>query len=61
MMPAAIFPLSHLAVHGITGFFLLGVLGCAFVIPVVAWRFFSVLFEKDAEEAGAEQPKKPAA
>lgn len=61
MPSAAMFPLSHLAVHGITGFFLIGALGCAVVIPVVAWRFLSVLFEQDAEEAGGEQPKNPAA
>jgi hypothetical protein len=28
----------------------IGALGCAITIPIVAFKFFSVLFEKDAEE-----------
>lgn len=43
-------PLSHLAVYGLTGVFLLGCVGAAITIPIVAFRFVSVLFEHDVEE-----------
>ncbi len=36
--------------HTLTVIFALGVAGCAVVIPVAAWKFFSVLLEKDARE-----------
>ncbi len=35
--------------------FILGVIGCCVTIPLAAWGYFSVLFQKDTdEERGAE-------
>ena len=34
-------------VHALTWGFAIGMAGCVVVIPVVAYRLFSVLFEKD--------------
>jgi hypothetical protein len=31
----------------ITYMFAVGVVGCAIMLPIVVWRFVSVLFEKD--------------
>jgi hypothetical protein len=31
----------------LTIFFVVGWIGCAITIPICAWKFFSVLFEKD--------------
>jgi uncharacterized membrane protein len=31
----------------LAGMFLIGMLGCLLVIPITAYRLFSVLFEKD--------------
>jgi hypothetical protein len=31
--------------------FLIGVTGCALAIPIIAWKFASVLFERNADEA----------
>jgi hypothetical protein len=36
--------------HILQGMFLVGVVGCGLTIPIVAFKFFSVLFEKDEEE-----------
>jgi hypothetical protein len=44
----------HILVKVLTVLFAIGVAGCAVTIPIVAWKFFSVLFEKDASENGAE-------
>jgi len=33
----------------LTGMFVIGVIGCVLVIPVVAFRLFSVLFEPDKQ------------
>ena len=30
--------------------FIAGCCGCAITIPICAWKYFSVLFEKDTEE-----------
>jgi hypothetical protein len=38
------------------GLFALGWIGCAITIPIVAFKFLSVLFEKDEEEQGAAMP-----
>ena len=34
--------------HAMTILFILGMVGCLLVIPITAFRLFSVLFEKDA-------------
>lgn len=36
--------------HAMTIFFVLGMVGCLAVIPITAFRLFSVLFEKDAAD-----------
>ncbi len=35
--------------------FYMGVAGCALTIPIVAYKFFSVLFEKDEDQPQAHQ------
>lgn len=32
------------------GLFILGVVGCLITIPMAAWGYFSVLFQKDTDE-----------
>jgi hypothetical protein len=51
----------HLAIYGISGLFLVGSIGAVVVIPMVAFRFFSVLFEHDTEEELANAQRKSAA
>ena len=34
----------------LTTLFVIGIAGCVFVIPVVAYKLFSALFEDDTEE-----------
>ena len=36
--------------HILSWMFLIGMVGCIFVIPVTAYRLFKVLFEKDLPE-----------
>ena len=36
--------------HAMTILFILGMVGCLAVIPITAFRLFSVLFEKDAPD-----------
>ncbi len=43
-------PTAHLLALILTVLFALGVAGCAIVIPLAAWKFFSVLLEKDTAE-----------
>jgi hypothetical protein len=40
----------ELLARGLTWTFLIGMVGCVVVIPVVALQLFSVLFEKDRPE-----------
>ncbi|MFB3813555.1 MAG: hypothetical protein ACE14L_05540 [Terriglobales bacterium] len=40
----------HTLAQIIIAVFVIGVAGCAIAIPVIAYRFISVLFEKDKEE-----------
>jgi hypothetical protein len=40
----------------LTALFALGVAGCLVTIPIVAWKFFSVLLEKDAPEHNDDAP-----
>lgn len=40
----------HLMARLLTVIFVIGVAGCAIVIPMAAWKFLSVLFEKDVDE-----------
>jgi hypothetical protein len=40
--------LVDLFAHTMTALFILGMIGCLVVIPITAYRLFSVLFEKDA-------------
>ena len=35
--------------HLLSWMFLIGVIGCVFVIPIVAYRLFAVIFEPDTE------------
>ena len=46
----------HILVKILTVLFAIGVAGCMVTIPIVAWKFFSVLLEKDEPENGAETP-----
>ena len=41
--------LVALFAHLLSWMFLIGGIGCIFVIPVVAYRLFSVIFEPDTE------------
>ena len=36
--------------HLLAGMFVIGMVGCLFVIPITAYRLFKVLFEKDSPE-----------
>ena len=38
------------AAYTLGAFFVVGGIGCVFAIPVIAFKMFSVLFEKDDEE-----------
>jgi hypothetical protein len=40
---------SKIFVHGLSIMFAVGVAGCLFVIPITAYRLFSVLFQRDRE------------
>jgi hypothetical protein len=40
---------SKIFVHGLSIMFVVGVAGCLFVIPITAYRLFSVLFQRDHE------------
>jgi hypothetical protein len=40
---------SNIFVHGLSVMFAVGVAGCLLVIPITAYRLFSVLFERDRE------------
>src|ERR1041384_1945608 len=52
----------HVMVMILEGLFIIGVVGCAVTIPLAAWGYFSVLFEKDsAEEVGTEAANHPGA
>ena len=46
----------HILVKVLTVLFAIGVAGCLVTIPIVAWKFFSVLLEKDEPENGGETP-----
>jgi hypothetical protein len=39
----------HITAHVLTIIFMVGVAGCAIAIPIIAWKFASVLFEKDLD------------
>ena len=43
-------PAHHILAWLATVLFALGVAGCLIVIPLSAWKFFSVLLEKDTPE-----------
>ena len=36
--------------QGLSGMFVLGIVGCLIVIPVTAFRLFGILFQKDRIE-----------
>ena len=38
-----------LLVYGLSAIFLVGLIGCLFVIPITAFRLFAILFEHDPE------------
>jgi hypothetical protein len=46
-------PGAHILAIVLTVVFVIGVAGCALVIPIAAIKFFAVLFEKDASEEPA--------
>ena len=49
----------HITVHVLSILFLIGAIGCAIAIPIIAWKFASVLFEKDSgEDETQDQPRK---
>jgi hypothetical protein len=41
--------LAEVLANSMTALFIAGAAGCALVIPVVAYRLFSVLFERDQQ------------
>ena len=41
-------PLLDMFVYGLSGIFLVGLIGCVFVIPITAIQLFSILFEHDS-------------
>ena len=43
-------PAAHVLAWILTVLFAAGVAGCALVIPLAAWKFFSVLLEKGTPE-----------
>jgi hypothetical protein len=49
----------HILSKTLTVLFAVGVAGCFITIPIVAWKFFSVLLEKDEPEHNAEVPVEP--
>jgi hypothetical protein len=54
--------LFHILARILTVLFGIGVAGCVVAIPIVAWKFFSVLLEKDEPEHVAEStPQIPTA
>src|SRR6185369_12848461 len=40
----------HTLVMILQGLFIVGAVGCCITIPLAAWGYFSVLFDKDTEE-----------
>ncbi len=40
---------AEILANTMTALFVLGAAGCSLVIPIVAYRLFAVLFEKDRE------------
>jgi len=47
--------LTEMSAHILMGLFAIGVAGCLITIPLCAYKFFSVLLEKDPDESnGAE-------
>jgi hypothetical protein len=46
----------HILAKVMTVLFALGVGGCLVTIPIVAWKFFSVLLEKDDSERNGDAP-----
>jgi hypothetical protein len=49
----------HILAKVMTVLFALGVGGCLVTIPIVAWKFFSVLLEKDDAERKGDTPVEP--
>jgi hypothetical protein len=47
----------HALARVMTVIFAIGVAGCMLTIPIVAWKFFSVLLEKDAEHPEEPRPQ----
>lgn len=47
-------PLTTILFWIIVTIFAIGAVGCAITIPIAAYRFFSVLFEKDDSEPKSE-------
>jgi hypothetical protein len=46
-----------LLVHVLQVLFAIGWIGCAVTIPLCAWKYSSVIFEKDTDEDIAEQER----
>jgi hypothetical protein len=44
----------HILVLILQGLFIIGVAGCCVTIPLAAWGYFSVLFQKDTEAEQAD-------
>jgi hypothetical protein len=52
-------PLTTILFWMLATIFAIGAVGCAITIPIAAYRFFSVLFEKDESETTSEmQPSR---
>ena len=48
-----------IAAYILGAFFVIGGIGCVLAIPVIAFKMFSVLFEKDDEEEPAPAGENP--
>lgn len=47
--------LTELGAHILVGLFAIGVAGCLITIPLCAYKFFSVLLEKDPDESNGSE------
>ncbi len=55
MPDTARMPAAHGVAWILTIIFAIGLAGCAIVIPLAAWKFFSVLLEKDTPDESARE------
>lgn len=47
--------LHYILAYAVTIIFAIGLAGCVIVIPLAAWKFFSVLLKRDSDEESKHQ------